>query len=159
MQALVDKLKREQAIAAATHAYPALSCPVRHVVVSLINTHEVLRLKGLQARRSGYRALPCSGYQCGDKLQCIPSVCLQWLSASAQVCFEDFEDAAAPQPPPSAPPLPAEGFRDPAGRSSGAPEASGPSKAEDERECEAAPVSDAELCSPLLPPLGSQHSG
>ena len=81
------------------------------------------------------------------------------LAAPAEVCFEDFEDDAAPQPPPSAPPLPAEGFRDPAGRSSGATEASGPSKGEDEREGEAAPVSDAELCSPLLPPLGSQHSG
>jgi hypothetical protein len=29
VQALVDKLKREQAVAAATHAYPAASCPVR----------------------------------------------------------------------------------------------------------------------------------
>lgn len=29
VQALVDKLKNEQAIAAATHAYPAASCPVR----------------------------------------------------------------------------------------------------------------------------------
>ena len=84
---------------------------------------------------------------------------MQRLAAPAQVCFEDFEDAAAPQPAPSAPPLPAEGFRDPAGRSSGATETSRTSKAEGEREGEAAPVSDAELCSPLLPPLGSQHSG
>ena len=45
VQALVDKLKREQAIAAATHAYPALSCPVRHVLVNLINIHKMLRLK------------------------------------------------------------------------------------------------------------------
>ncbi|KAK9839452.1 hypothetical protein WJX81_003096 [Elliptochloris bilobata] len=110
VQALMDKLKREQAIAAATHAYPALSCPV---------------------------------------------------------CFEDFEDAPAAQPPPSAPPLPlsgfpdpATGFRDPAGRSSGAAEASGGGGREgDCDEGKSTMMSDAELCSPLLPPLGSRHSG
>lgn len=36
VQALVDKLKREQAIAAATHAYPALSCPVRCFLVNCL---------------------------------------------------------------------------------------------------------------------------
>ena len=43
VQALVDKLKREQAVAAATHAYPALSCPVR-LLLAKCQCPQVVRL-------------------------------------------------------------------------------------------------------------------
>jgi len=43
VQALVDKLKREQAVAAATHAYPAASCPVRSTLPVSYTVYPALR--------------------------------------------------------------------------------------------------------------------
>ena len=52
VQALVDKLKREQALAAATHAYPAISCPVR----TYSTVTGTAKGSGLRARRPGEHA-------------------------------------------------------------------------------------------------------
>ena len=66
MQALVDKLKNEQAIAAATHAYPAASCPVRTLSAAHVGIGAFAR--GAMARKKAFCNLPCETM--GSDLMC-----------------------------------------------------------------------------------------